>query len=100
MKEKIIFILCCLMTFACHNKVAVNEGNCVKTEEEAIRIAEREWLKIYGKSIYEKLPFYADLVHDSIWTVSGSLPSGWNGGVPYAEINARTCKVIYVIHGK
>jgi hypothetical protein len=49
--------------------------------------------------IAQKKPFYATL-KDGIWTVEGSLPKGWVGGVPEAEIAQKDGKILRVSHGK
>lgn len=67
----------------------------------AIRIAEAVWLPIYGKAIYERLPFEADLDGDSIWAVAGTMPAGMShGGVPYAEIRKSDGRIVGVGHGE
>ena len=66
----------------------------------AQRIAEAVWLPIYGKKIYLSWPFTAVLVGDSVWQVAGTLPKGYDGGVPYAEIRKRDGRVLAVSHGK
>ena len=86
-----------LFIFSC-NKHAVKGHLCSK-EEEAIKIAENKWLEIYGEKIYGKKPFKAKLNSDSIWIIKGTLHTD-KGGVPYAEIDAKTCKIIKVTHGK
>lgn len=72
----------------------------VPNEETAIRIAEAVWLPIYGNLIYDSKPFKAKLIDDSIWVVLGTLPKGYVGGTPYAEIQKKDGKVLKVIHGK
>ncbi|KFE97363.1 hypothetical protein IX39_20440 [Chryseobacterium formosense] len=99
----LIFIL-----FAC-NKVDKSISLDCNDETKVIAIAEREWLKVYGKSIYETRPFIAEKVNDSIWKVSGTLNSVTyinnkmvltSGGVPYIEINSKNCAVTNITHGK
>ena len=66
----------------------------------AIRIAQAVWEPIYGKKhIDEKRPFKA-LLKDGIWHVSGSLPEGWLGGVPEADISKATGEILQVTHGR
>ncbi len=79
----------------------VNAGSVVRTVpdiETAVRIAEEIWLPIFGKSIYDHLPFQAVLIKDSIWHVFGTMPTGWAGGVPNAEIQKKDAKVLKVWH--
>jgi len=72
----------------------------VPNEETAIRIAEAVWLPIYGDLIYDSRLFKARLVDDSIWVVYGTLPKGYAGGIPYAEISKSDGKILKVSHGK
>lgn len=72
---------------------------CVENKEKAIEIAEKEWLKVYGNTIFKKKPFVANLKNDSIWIVNGTLHTQ-KGGVPHAEINAKNCEILKISHGK
>ena len=73
---------------------------CVPDAKTAIRIAVAVWSPIYGeKHIESKKPFRARL-HRGVWTVTGSLPKGWSGGVPEANIFKSDGRVLRVIHGK
>jgi hypothetical protein len=66
----------------------------------AIKIAIAVWEPIYGRdNIAQKKPFHATL-KDGIWTVEGSLPKGWVGGVPEAEIAQKDGRILRVSHGK
>ena len=38
--------------------------------------------------------------NDSIWSVEGTLPEDFYGGVPYAEINIKTFEISNITHGK
>jgi hypothetical protein len=80
--------------------IKANENYCLKTNIEAIKQAENKWFAIYGKSIYDKKPFTAKLINDTIWVIQGTLSKWKQGGVPYAEINAKNCEFIKVTHGK
>jgi len=90
-------ILCCCKT----NTV---KTNCVSNSEDAVYIAEKEWLKTYGSAIYSKKPFFAELINDSIWIVKGTIKQdslfSKRGGVPYIEISKKDCKIVKVTHGK
>lgn len=99
---KNLFILPLLIILSCNHKSSdsINKQYICGDEQKVLEIAEKEWLRIYGKEIYDSKPFVAQLKNDSIWVVKGTLPKGYDGGVPYAEINAKTCKTIKVIHGK
>jgi NTF2 fold immunity protein len=102
MKIVLIFILLLIIN-ACNSNQPVinaNQAYCLKNSEEAVSLAEKKWLEIYGVGINDKKPFIAKLINDSIWVVEGSLSNFKNGGVPYAEINAINCKFIKITHGK
>ena len=65
----------------------------------AVRIAVAVWNPIYGESqIRGEAPYHARL-RDSIWTVEGSLPRGYVGGVAVAEIAKRDGRILRVSHG-
>jgi hypothetical protein len=66
----------------------------------AIKIAEAVWTPIYGREAIEKeKPFEATL-ECQVWTVKGTLPKGFAGGVAVARISKRDGKIIEVFHGK
>lgn len=78
-------------------------------EANVIAIAEKEWVRVYGKSIYETKPFVAKKINDSIWEVNGTLNSVTDvnnkmvltsGGVPSIRINSSNCAVSNITHGK
>lgn len=72
----------------------------VPNPETAIQIAEAVLIPIYGKEqIESERPFVANL-HGDIWTVAGSLPEGWLGGVAEVEIRKSDGNVMRVIHGE
>jgi hypothetical protein len=71
----------------------------VPNAETAIKVAEAIWLPIYGDDIYKNKPFKATLKNNEVWIVEGTLYTD-KGGVPYAEIQKKDCKVLNVIHGK
>ena len=99
---KYLFITLILITTSCNGQVVGSKNpkeQCVGSQEKAIDIAEKEWLKIYGQNILKKKPFNAKLINDSIWIVEGTF-YGKKGGVPYIEINAKTCKIVKITHGK
>lgn len=66
----------------------------------AVRIAEAVLLPIYGKKVIgNEKPFHASL-HDSIWTVNGTLRKGHAGGVATIEIAKADARVLRVTHSK
>ena len=80
-----------------HNYVP-KEGYVPNTET-AVKIAEAVWLPIYVGDIKDKKPFKAEL-KDGVWFVRGTLPRVIPGGVPEAEIDKQTGKIIRISHGK
>lgn len=72
----------------------------VPDEKTAIRIAEAIWSAIYGEDkIQSEKPFVASL-KNGVWTVHGSLPKDWVGGVAIAEISRSDGRILRVSHGK
>jgi hypothetical protein len=72
----------------------------VPNEEAAIKIAIAVWEPIYGsKKIAQEKPYKAKL-QNGVWFISGSLKSGWKGGVAEIEICKATAQVIRLSHGK
>ena len=78
----------------------VPSNGFVPDEKTAIKIAEAVWIPIYGeRQIQSEQPFVASL-KNGVWTVEGSLPKGWDGGVAIAEIAKRDGRILRVSHGK
>ena len=78
----------------------VPSNGFVPDEKTAIKIAEAVWIPIYGeRQIQSEKPFVASL-KNGVWTVEGSLPKGWVGGVAIAEISKRDGRILRVSHGK
>jgi len=71
----------------------------VQDEETAKKIAEAVWLPIYGKDIEKEKPFVAVLNND-VWTVKGTLPRNYIGGVAEIQISKDDGKILRVIHGQ
>jgi hypothetical protein len=68
----------------------------VPDEKTAIRIAEAVWSPIYGEAMIQgEKPFVASL-KSGVWTVRGSLPKGWVGGVAIAEISKSDGRILRV----
>lgn len=87
------------MLLSCNYQPDNKNMLCIN-KKDAIKVAEKEWRRVYGNSIDNKKPFIAELKVDSIWVIQGTLPDDFDGGVPYAEINAKTCEIIEITHGK
>lgn len=82
------------------SSVLPNKEMFVSDEQTAINIALKTWIPVYGKEKIEgEKPFHANL-KNGIWTVTGSLPEGYDGGVAEAEISQKDGKVLKVIHGQ
>ena len=70
----------------------------VPDAETAIAIAIAVWNPIYGeKEIASEKPYQAVLSNGQ-WTITGSLPKGWRGGVATAVISKRDGRVIKIYH--
>src|SRR2546421_11066053 len=66
----------------------------------AIKIAVAVWEPIYGgKQIDGEKPFTATL-RDGVWTVEGSLPLHYSGGVALAEIRKDDGAILRITHGR
>jgi hypothetical protein len=101
-KPMSVLSLICLLGLS---KTALNNKPCVADANQAIGIAEKEFIRVYGEEVTKERPFVATLVNDTIWVVKGTFPKGnpseiRKGGVARAEINANNCKIIKIIHGK
>lgn len=73
-------------------------AGAVVRAETAIRIAEAVWLEHYGKGIYRTRPFRAEL-HGDEWRISGTAADDDGiGGIPCARIDARSGRIIGILH--
>lgn len=72
----------------------------VPDAETAIRIAVAIWEPIYGRTQIEGQKPYRASLKDGIWTVEGSLPKGWIGGVALAQIAKDDGRILQVSHGQ
>lgn len=76
------------------------DAGYVPDAETAIKIAVAVWEPIYGaKEIAGEKPYHASL-KDGVWTVEGSLPKNYVGGVASAKIAKSDGRILAVIHGK
>jgi hypothetical protein len=72
----------------------------VPDAQTAIAIAVAVWNPVYGeKEITSEKPYQAVLTNGR-WTVTGSVPKGWVGGVATAVIAKRDGRVIKIYHTK
>jgi hypothetical protein len=80
-------------------KGEISHEDLIPDEKTAITIAETVLIPIYGKEqIDSEKPFHAQLSGD-IWTVEGSLPEGWVGGVASVKLSKKDARVIKIEHG-
>ena len=77
-----------------------NVGNIIDAKD-AIKKAEKIWIKLYGESIKKEKPyqvFYDE--NNGIWLVRGTLRSNMKGGVANILIQNETGKILAVWHDK
>ncbi len=72
----------------------------VPDEQTAIAIAVAVWTPIYGKDKIENEKPYKAQLKNGVWTVTGSLPEGFDGGVAEADISKDDGRILRVIHGQ
>ena len=106
---KATVLLSCIFYFAAGLLFAADEPKhnampkvvgVVPNEATAVKIAVAVWEPIYGADkIAAETPFHATLVK-GVWTVQGSLPKGWVGGVALAEISLADGRILRISHGR
>jgi hypothetical protein len=95
-----LFSISIMLASVSQRHSVVPSNGFVPDEKTAIKIAEAVWIPIYGdKQIQSEKPFVASL-KNGVWTVEGSLPKDWDGGVAIAEISKRDGRILRVSHGK
>ncbi len=73
----------------------------IATAEEARDSAVKEWVELFGDKVYGKEPYQVFFDADAgVWLVTGSLPKGYVGGVPYIIIRQSDGKILAVWHGQ
>ena len=101
-------LLSCILYFAAGSLFAADEpkhnampkAGVIPTEATAIKIAIAVSEPIYGADkIAAEKPFHATLAK-GVWTVQGSLPKGWVGGVVLVEISKTDGRILRISHGK
>ncbi len=70
----------------------------VPDEQTAISIAVAVWTPIYGKEQIEGEKPYRATLKNGVWTVTGSLPAGYDGGTAEADISQDSGCILRVIH--
>lgn len=106
-KPSILFS--CILYFAAGALFAADEpkhnamprvAGVVPDDATAIKIAVAVWEPIYrAEKIADEKPFRATLAK-GVWTVQGSHPKGWVGGVALAEISKADGRILRISHGK
>lgn len=72
----------------------------VPDEQTAISIAVAVWIPIYGKEQIEGEKPYKATLKNGVWTATGTLPEGFDGGTAVAEISQDSGRILRVIHYK
>lgn len=72
----------------------------VPDDQTAIAIAIAVWTPIYGKDKIEGEKPYKAQLKNGVWTVTGSLPEGFDGSVAEADIARDDGRILRVIHGQ
>lgn len=81
-----------------HNSIP--KSGVIPDKATAIKVAIAVWEPIYGaEQIAKEKPYRATLANGT-WTVQGSLPKGWVGGVVLAEISKADGRILRISHGK
>jgi len=75
-------------------------GSKVPDAATAIRIAVSAWEPIYGREQISKQAPYVATLASGVWTVQGTLPKGFLGGVATAAISATDGRVRSIAHGR
>ena len=77
-----------------------NVGNIIDAKD-AIKKAEKIWIKLYGESIKKEKPYQVFYDEDNgIWLIQGTLRSNMKGGVANILIQNKTGKVLAAWHEK
>lgn len=66
----------------------------------ATAIAEAILVPIYGRENIERQKPLKAVLTDEVWTVTGTLPKGFMGGVALIKICKRNAHILRVSHGK
>ena len=72
----------------------------VPDAETAIKIAIAVWEPIYGHKQLDHEKPYTAILRAGVWTVEGSLPPHYSGGVALAEIAKEDGRILRVTHGR
>ena len=72
----------------------------VPDEQTAISMAVAVWIPIYGKEQIEGEKPYKATLKNGVWTVTGSLREGYDGGTAEAQIAQNSGCILRIIHYK
>ena len=73
----------------------------INDHKKAIKIAEKNWFKIYGKNkIISERPYQVELLNNKYWIVCGTLPKGYKGGTAVIIIRKKDGQVLGIWHEK
>lgn len=98
--RRAVAILAVLVALAAVFSLGRNNSGAVPDADAAIAVAVAAWVPLYGRDQIERQkPFRASL-RMGVWTVEGTLPNGYVGGVAIAEIDKSSGHVIRISHGK
>jgi len=68
-------------------------------ESSAVQIAEIILVRVYGKQVLNEKPWQVTTT-DRTFTIEGSFPEGYKGGVASLHINRANAEVISIVHEK
>ena len=78
-----------------------NQNGLIPNAKAAVDFAKIILNYHYGEEVInEEKPFDVELLNDTVWYISGSLPEGAVGGVAEIFIRKSDGKVLRMIHGK
>lgn len=72
----------------------------VPDAQTAIAIAIAVWNPVYGEKLIASEKPYQAVLKNGQWTITGSVPKGWVGGVATAVISKKDGRVIKIYHTK
>ncbi|CAN0449671.1 unnamed protein product [Phaeothamnion confervicola] len=103
----LLALLSCISNRNKKEKISIENlktNNCIQDSISAVKFAKLKWEEKFGKEIYERGPFTAKMMNDSIWFVVSSYELNRNarpktlnfGGVLSIQIRKSDCKVLFI----
>ena len=98
--------ICCLMIclHGCQSTPVSHsfkpKGGFVPDRETAIQVGRAILISVYGKARVDECEPLEATLKDGVWTVEGTLPEGYRGGVAKIKISQDDGRVLEVRHGK